>query len=643
MLNTNYCLSLTRKQRRESWEINIGNIPMGGKNPIRLQSMTSTPTQNVRETLEQCIRIIKAGGDYVRITVPTLKDVDNLREIKKLLREQNISNPIIADIHFNPKVAEAAAAVADKIRINPGNYTDSKKFKQIQFSEEEYKGEIDKIKERFIPLLTICKKNQTALRIGVNHGSLSDRILSRYGDTPEGMTESAMEFLRICLEEKFKNVVVSLKASNTRILVQATRLLVTKMNTEHMYFPLHLGVTEAGEGEDGRIKSAVGIGALLADGLGDTIRVSLTEDPEAEIPVCKKLVRYFEEKTGHPEILPLYRHTLNPYVYNKRESRDMGFPGGTNPPVVVADLSASAITDPEHLAQIGWMHDKKLNRWEFSDQAADIIYVKNNIPFVLPEEKIMLLDFKNWMELKSKTENIFPVFSSQEFLEKQLPELRQYFIHSKLSDLSREFIKKVKKFSNIVLIAESQNINSLAEHRRFILKLMRHQCSSPVIFKRNYAENQIEDFQLKSAADFGGLFLDGLGDGIWLNNSGNILPENINATSFGILQASRVRTTKTEFISCPSCGRTLFDLQKTTAKIREKTSHLKGLKIGIMGCIVNGPGEMADADYGYVGAGPGKITLYKSREVIKRNIPEEHAVDELVELIKDNGDWIDPS
>lgn len=556
-----YCPDIFNYTRRRSDEIKIGNTPLGGNNPIRIQSMTNTNTLDIKASVEQSIRIIEAGGEYVRLTAQGISEAESLQNIHLSLRKQGYETPLVADIHFNPKVAEVAAQYVEKVRINPGNFVPANEG-------------IEQIRERFIPLLDSCKANNTAIRIGVNHGSLSERIMNQYGDTPEGMVASAMEFLRICQEQNFTNVAISMKASNTLIMVQSVRLLVATMDKEGMNYPLHLGVTEAGDGEDGRVKSAVGIGALLADGIGDTIRVSLSEDPELEIPIAKKLADYFEQRKNHSTIKASIADTFNPYTYTRRKTQPVWKIGGEQVPVVIAQSEGDY-----HIAP-------------------DIIY--------------------------NKTET----FGTK-------------FLPITYADLSKEAIKNISADKNTVIILSSNHINSVGEMRAFFHALMAEGCTVPVVINLSYKENDVEALQVKAGADFGALLLDGFGDGIYLQNEGNINNEEINSIAFGILQAARVRVSKTEYISCPSCGRTLFDLQTAIARIKEKTVHLKGLKIGIMGCIVNGPGEMADADYGYVGAGKGMVSLYKKQECIEKNIPEVEAVDKLIELIKVGGDWKD--
>lgn len=638
-----YSSSLTKYQRRVSRLVRIGNSTIGGKSPIRLQSMTNTSTRDIEKTVDQCKRIIDAGADFVRITAPGVKDAEILDEIKTRLEMKGCTAPLIADIHYSTKAAEIAALLVDKVRINPGNYVDNNVGASID-TTQNHKQEIEKIKIRIAPLIEICRKNNTALRIGVNHGSLSKRIMDTYGDTPEGMAESAMEFLRICEEFDFQNIVVSMKASNTRIMVYANRLLVEKMMSENMDYPLHLGVTEAGEGEDGRIKSAVGIGAMLADGIGETVRVSLTEAPEKEIPVARKIVNHFESFTNHQEIQPIKRYPIKPYEYQRRKTRSVSFIGDENVPVVIGDISNLAETDLQSLKDFGWHFIAAKNTWKFDDNAADFLYIDTFRTFPrFPKHKGIIMPFDEWTKLNSENQFIYPLFTRDTYLEYNNQIDFLHFIIIEFKEITPALLAKIKNDATLVVICKTSNQNGIAEQRRFIIEFMNKTIPSPIIFQREYAETDPESFQLKSACDTGPLFVDGLGDGIWLKNvSEKISISKINQTAFGILQASRMRTTKTEYISCPGCGRTLFNLEETTAKIRKSTSHLKGLKIGIMGCIVNGPGEMADADYGYVGAQKGKITLYKNKEIIKKNIPEEHAIDELVKVIKLNGDWKDP-
>ena len=603
--------------RRATSVVNIGATPLGGDNPIRLQSMTNTPTQDTDACVSQAKRIVDAGGEYVRLTAQGVKEAENLRNINAALRRDGYNVPLIADIHFNPHVADVAAQYVEKVRINPGNYVDAARtFKHLEYTDEEYAGELQKIRDRFVPFLNLCKEHHTAIRIGVNHGSLSDRIMSRYGDTPEGMVESCMEFLRICVEEGFTDVVISIKASNTVVMVRTVRLLVATMEKEDMHFPLHLGVTEAGDGEDGRIKSAVGIGALLADGLGDTIRVSLSEAPEAEIPVARKLVDYIVKREGHAYIpgavAPDFDY-LNPVRRRTRAVRNIG---GRQVPVVL-----SARLD---------------GRMDFEPQLhPDYVYAGRQLPDYLPEGVECIVDADLWQGQAGT----WPAFKADQlpFMSACTAELKFLFIT--YMGLNEEALACLKFHPEIVLIAQSNHTNRLGEFRALAHQLMCEGLENPVIFFQHYAEQQTEDLQLKAAADMGALLMDGLCDGIFLFNQGNISPTVIDTTAFGILQAARTRISKTEYISCPGCGRTLYDLPGTIARIKAATSHLKGLKIGIMGCIVNGPGEMADADYGYVGAGRGKVSLYKKKECIEKNIPEKEAVERLIALIKQYGDY----
>lgn len=605
--------------RRNTHEVQIGNIPMGGSNPIRIQSMTNTVTRDTEACVEQAKRIIDAGGEYVRLTTQGVAEAENLKNINIGLRSQNYMNPLVADVHFNPKVAEVAALYAEKVRINPGNYVDAARtFKHLEYTDEEYAQELEKIRARFVPFLNICKENHTAIRIGVNHGSLSDRIMSRYGDTPEGMVESCMEFLRICVAEQFFNVVISIKASNTVVMVKTVRLLADVMEREGMSFPLHLGVTEAGDGEDGRIKSALGIGALLADGLGDTIRVSLSEAPEAEIPVARKLVDYVTAREGHPYIPGMMPESFNYLSPQRRKTQPVHNIGGNQVPVVIASgLTARQEVNPQF--------------------QPDYIYTGRTLP-EQRESCAYIVDADSW----TGEANTYPTFRpSNEDEEPLFLKIMQCNADLKFLFLSYmacndEIIALLRHHPEIVVIAQSNHPNRLGELRGLIHQLTCQGLENPVVIFEHYSENNAEDLQIKAAADMGALIFDGLCDGIFLFNQGNIASTVIDATAFGILQAGRARTSKTEYISCPGCGRTLFDLQSTLARIKAATADLKGLKIGVMGCIVNGPGEMADADYGYVGAGRGKVSLYRRKECIEKNIPEEQAVDKLLELIRND-------
>ena len=609
--------------RRETSEVNIGATPMGGSNPIRIQSMTNTFTQDTDACVAQVKRIVDAGGEYVRLTTQGIKEAENLKNINAALRQDGYMAPLVADVHFNPKVADVAAHYAEKVRINPGNYVDAARtFKHLEYSDEEYAQELQKIRDRFIPFLNICKENHTAIRIGVNHGSLSDRIMSRYGDTPEGMVESCMEFLRICVAENFTDVVISIKASNTVVMVKTVRLLADIMEKEGMHFPLHLGVTEAGDGEDGRIKSALGIGALLADGLGDTIRVSLSEAPEAEIPVARKLVDYIAQRHDHPYLPGAVAPEFNYLSPTRRKTVAVHNIRREHLPVdIAARLDGTMEFDPQFMP--------------------DYVYVGHQLTEQPIEDMQYIVDANIW---EGKV-NTWPAFSSEQlpFISGCNASLKFLFIT--YMGLNDEAIACLKFHPEVVLISQSNHPNRLGEQRALVHQLMNEGLKNPVIFFQHYPENEAENLQHKAAAEMGALIFDGVCDGIFLFNQGSkkgdkmISDKVVDATAFGILQAGRIRTSKTEYISCPGCGRTLYDLESTIARIKAATSHLKGLKIGIMGCIVNGPGEMADADYGYVGAGRGKISLYKKKECIEKNIPEDEAVEKLIELIKANGDY----
>ncbi len=582
--------------RRITDEVNVGNVVLGGNKPVRVQSMANTDTNDIQNSVEQCLRIVEAGGDIVRFTTQGVREAESLHKIHEALREKGCLTPLVADIHFNANAADVVAQYVEKVRINPGNYVGSIKIGDTSdYTDEEFETEYQKIRARFIPFLDICKKHNTAIRIGVNHGSLSERMMNRFGDTSRGMVESCMEFLTICREQDFHDVVISMKTSNTVMMVQTVRLLVTEMEQEDMHYPLHLGVTEAGDGEDGRIKSAVGIGALLADGIGDTIRVSLSEEPEAEIPVARQLVSYINERTNHPSIQAEESNLLSKFEYKRRQTFSVGNIGGENVPVVFISKDGGFTTIPD---------------------------------FLINEDKVNSASGENFTVYNAdKLNDLFSDSSSIRFL------------RLSLAQLSEELIKTLKSHKNIIVLLYTNHQNGVGEQRAFFHALLNAGCEVPVIICRKYNENDLQLLQIKAAADLGVLLIDGFGDGILIENEGNISIEAINSVAFGILQAARVRTTKTEFISCPGCGRTMFNLQTVIARIKARTSHLKGLKVGIMGCIVNGPGEMADADYGYVGAGRGKVSLYKKKECIERNIPEDEAVEKLIELIKVNGDW----
>ena len=599
--------------------------------------MTTTDTMDTEGTVEQSIRMIEAGCELVRITAPSKNEAENLANIKQELRKKGYDTPIVADIHFTPNAAEIAAGIVEKVRVNPGNYADKKKFEEIIYTDETYQAELERIRERFTPLVLLCKKNGTAMRIGTNHGSLSDRILSRYGDTPLGMVESAMEFLRICRDHDFHDVVISMKASNTQVMVQAYRLLVNHMMKEGMNYPLHLGVTEAGDGEDGRIKSAVGIGTLLEDGLGDTIRVSLTEAPEEEIPVARMLAERYSLRTSYDpiEAVPV---PINPFEHTRRHSHTVLNIGGRNVPRVIMDYSSRNEITAASLFAVGCNYSVPLDKWNLTDMASDFIYCgKNHVNFEIPGTLGLIYDVEAWQSLQNKT-RAYPLINADQMSQKWESEI--VFVHADASEINDAFIALLKSNERYVLLLSTTNSCGMAAQRAAFFKLMNAGCDTPVIAWRSYDLSSEDAFMLYSATDLGALFIDGLGDGLMIS-APQIPLQRVNATAFGILQATRTRISKTEYISCPSCGRTLFDLQETTAKIRARTSHLKGVKIGIMGCIVNGPGEMADADYGYVGTGPGKITLYKEKDVVKKNVPEANAVDELIALIKEGGDWVE--
>jgi len=653
-----YCNSLTEYSRFKTREVFVGKIPLGGNNPIRIQSMTTTNTMDTIATVEQTIRMVDAGCDYVRITAPSINEAKNLENIKNELRKRGYNVPLIADIHFTPNAAEIAARIVEKVRVNPGNYADKKKFDQQEYTDEEYNTELERIKEKFTPLVKICKEHGTAIRIGTNHGSLSDRIMNRYGDTPLGMVESALEFVRICEEIDYFNIVLSMKASNTQVMVQAYRLLVNRMINEGMNYPLHLGVTEAGGGEDGRIKSALGIGTLLEDGLGDTIRVSLTEDPEYEAPVAISLVNRYSNRIGHKPIVPIDKYLVDPFTYSKRQSLELPGVGGSSHPIVAADFSSYKNISYDDLKDIGYTYDAAADKWNVSDIAADFIFAgNNNLSFPIPSGLKQICNYHHWLTL-TENKDSYPLLTSADYLTVKKIFATLNFLKINFDDLTEELIKKLKGNNNTVLIIETKNNHGMAEQRRFFFELMNKEIKSPVIIKRDYKNISFDELRIYSSTDFGALLIDGMGDGVWItsnqmiagkreNDKTTLVSESlikfINRTLFGILQAARVRISKTDYIACPSCGRTLFDLQETTEMIRKRTSHLKGMKIAIMGCIVNGPGEMADADYGYVGSGTDKISLYRGKEVVNNNIPSAKAVDSLINLIKEDGNWTDPA
>lgn len=642
-----YCESLTRYNRFKTREVLIGNVPLGGNNPIRIQSMTTTDTMDTIKTVEQSIRMIEAGCEYVRITAPSLREAQNLKNIKDELSKRGYNTPLIADIHFTPNAAELAARIVEKVRVNPGNYIDKKKFQVIEYTDDNYREELERIRERFTPLVKICKEYGTAMRIGTNHGSLSDRIMSRYGDTPLGMVESALEFLRICEDENYHNIVLSMKASNPLVMVQAYRLLIQKMEEEGMNYPLHLGVTEAGDGEDGRIKSAIGIGTLLEDGIGDTIRVSLTEEPEFEAPVAIAIAGRYKERISHKLIPEISDPPIDPFIYSRRKTFEVAGIGGETVPKVISDFSNDESINYNSLKSIGYNYSPETDKWFLSDQACDLIYLgKNDLPFDAPNNLKLIYDYTKWISLTNKMKG-FPLFTSiSEFVNSKEKSFVLNVVQVNIENIFDGNFDKIKNDKTVVLILTTTNTHGMAEQRRAFFELIKNDCKNPIIIKRSYFDLEEENIRLFSSTDIGALLIDGLGDGVWIDAlTKKIFITNktfLNRTSFGILQATRTRISKTEYIACPSCGRTLFDLVEVTNKIRKKTEHLKGVKIAIMGCIVNGPGEMADADYGYVGSGPGKITLYRGKEVVKRSINSKNALDELIGLIKEDNVWVDP-
>ncbi len=646
LLDGGYCSSLTQYSRFVTREVQIGDIPMGAHHPIRIQSMTTTDTMDTIGTVEQTIRMVESGCEYVRITAPSIKEANNLAIIKKELRLRGYNVPLVADIHFTPNAAEVAARIIEKVRVNPGNYADKKKFENIDYTEVAYQAELSRIYDKFSPLVKICKEYGTAMRIGTNHGSLSDRIMSRYGDTPLGMVESAMEFIRMCEDLNYYNLVISMKASNTQVMVQAYRLLVQTMVKEGMNYPLHLGVTEAGDGEDGRIKSAVGIGTLLADGLGDTIRVSLTEDPEFEAPVARALANRFEGKSALKNFQQTDVSTLthnsqlvsySPFQYHRRNTIEQENFGGHQVPRVIINLENENLKDPAILNAVGFNYLALLDKYNLSDQACDMVYLGDKLPsFSFPGGLKQLYNYQTWLNLQDK-QNCHPLFNLADLSNAEIKDEKLNFVKVLAENLDTE---QLTGLNNIVLILATETENAMQTIRQAFLKLLDAGLKIPVIVERNFDGLNVEDLQLYSSTDLGGLLIDGFGDGVWINADGIPL-STINSTSFGILQATRTRISKTEYISCPSCGRTLFDLQETTQAIRARTSHLKGVKIGIMGCIVNGPGEMADADYGYVGAGVDRITLYRGQEVVKKNVKTADAIDELIGIIQGDGNWVE--
>jgi (E)-4-hydroxy-3-methylbut-2-enyl-diphosphate synthase len=661
-----YTHSLTSYERLKTVPVTVGELILGGGAPIRVQTMTTYDTMDAARTVEQSIRCIEAGAELMRITAPSKKEAENLQQIKDEIRKRGYKTPLVADIHFTPNAAEIAARIVEKVRVNPGNYADKKKFELLEYNDREYHDEIERIRERFLPLIAICKQYGTAMRIGTNHGSLSDRIMSRYGDSPMGMVESAMEFLRIARGENYHQIVLSMKSSNPLVMVEAYRLLVKTMQDEfNLLYPLHIGVTEAGDGEDGRVKSAIGIGTLLEDGLGDTIRVSLTEDPEFEIPVCQDIVaRYVSKKSG-TGILPVEKIPYSPFEYKRRKTQVVHNIGSGHPPVVVADFMIEQSITRESLQRTGYEYDPVTDKWKIGDAAADYIYTAEKLPdFELPGSVRVICNYGVWKNsnkyhIHSGEEKYFPLFFPDELetAGSWSPSMNFLSLNANRA-YSQELFQLFKKVPGLVICLYSDNENPVLSTRRFLMELITQGIDIPVILAVECLETTIDRQLIHFSVEAGALLADGMGDGIWLINdprkmlndrvSGRtyLRAENnhqfLNNTAFSILQAARTRISKTEYISCPSCGRTLFDLQETTAKIRSVTSHLKGLKIAIMGCIVNGPGEMADADFGYVGSGPGKITLYKGKEVMKRGVSSDTAVDELISLLKEHDVWIEP-
>lgn len=664
-----YAASLTQYERLKTREVNVGGLLIGNYNPIRLQTMTTTDTMDTEGTIAQTIRCIEAGAELVRITAPSKKEAENLLNIKKGLNQRGYHVPLVADIHFTPNAAEIAARIIEKVRVNPGNYVDKKKFEQIEYTDAEYLEEIDRIRERFTPLIKICKEYGTAMRIGTNHGSLSDRIMSRYGDTHIGMVESAMEFLRIARDENYHNIVLSMKASNPQVMVQAYRLLTGSMFQEFgECYPLHLGVTEAGDGEDGRVKSAVGMGTLLEDGIGDTVRVSLTEEPEAEIPVCRDLVKRYAKATEIPKVEEQEKIIVPVKKYPA--TFQVGNIGGGLVPVVVADLSKMESITPQSLESVGYTYDETTDKWSISDLAADYIYTnKAELPFALPGTLKVITSHDHWLDA-SDQDKYFPIFTDAEFMETSEESDTLNFVMMDASGaepLSQEVLEDLTKDKTVVICLSSTDINAMQSIRKRYWELTEKNVRNPTIIITDSHWQTADEHLIHYATEAGGLLLDGYGNGVCFGmspesyktgqasfgdtgavsgrnyNMNSSIEQFVNSTAFSILQATRTRISKTEYISCPSCGRTLFDLQETTAMIRSRTNHLKGVKIAIMGCIVNGPGEMADADFGYVGSGVGKITLYKGKDVVKKSVDSEVAVDELINLLKENDAWVEPA
>jgi (E)-4-hydroxy-3-methylbut-2-enyl-diphosphate synthase len=648
-----YTESITSYKRLKTREVKVGNLLLGNNHPIRVQTMTTTDTMDTMATVEQSIRCIEAGAELIRITAPSKTEAENLQNIKDELRKMGYHTPLVADIHFTPNAAEIAARIVEKVRVNPGNYVDKKKFEQIEYSDAEYAEEIERIRDRFTPLVRICKEYGTAMRIGTNHGSLSDRIMSRYGDTAMGMVESAMEFLRIARGEDYHNIVLSMKSSNTQVMVQAYRLLVNHMIEEFgEAYPLHLGVTEAGDGEDGRIKSAIGIGTLLEDGIGDTIRVSLTEDPELEIPVCNDIVKRYTDLVSNEFVPAVEKLPYSPYEYNRRETFEVSNIGAKHVPVVVADFGKFEKITPEDLQSIGYTYDVATDKWHIGDAAADYIFCNSALNFDLPGTLKVIQYQQPWLAATDKVKYV-PIFDTDQYLDDTVEKssLMNFVMIDCYSERYpqqqiEKIFSKLDKDKTAVICLSSTNKNAMQSIRRMFIELMNSNIKNPAIIICDSTDTTMDQSLVHYSIEAGGLLLDGLSDGVCFGHyfgNGKVFPKTkiLNSIAFGILQATRTRISRTEYISCPSCGRTLFDLQETTAKIRAVTNHLKGVKIAIMGCIVNGPGEMADADFGYVGSGVGKITLYKGKEVVKRNIDSNIAVDELINLLKENEAWVE--
>ncbi len=624
-------------RRLRTSEVCVGSVGIGGSNPIRIQSMTTTDTMNTQSSVDQSVKMIQKGCELIRLTAPSIKDAKNLYDIKNELIKRGFNVPLIADIHFTPNAAIEAAKIVEKVRINPGNYSDKKKFQIHNYSKTQYTDELKRIEDKFTPLINTCKKYKTAMRIGTNHGSLSDRIMSQYGDTPLGMVESALEFVRICEKEKFKQIILSMKASNPLVMIEAYRLLIKKMHQENMFYPIHLGVTEAGEGSHGRVKSAMGIGSLLMDGIGDTIRVSLTEPPEEEMPVAQHIIDYIKNVTINKKSTLKNDKDIVNIGGNARKTNSVLNIGGKNHPVVIYDMSKKPTIQTIDLLPLGYRYSSKLDKWHISDRACDYIFLGNSVlDFEIPGTLGVVMNYKAW-RLSQKG---YPKLSIKEYLQNTDFSSKLNFLDIYVDALDENILCKIKSDNTVVLLLNSKSSNTLYEYRKVLNILHSHNIFNPVIINKDYNSINKDKVQIAASIDFGSLLLDGVGDGVSFFSS-KLPPKFINNLLFDILQGSRKRISQTEYISCPSCGRTLFDLEETTAKIRRKTSHLKGLKIGVMGCIVNGPGEMADADYGYVGTGLDKVSLYKKQEMVKRNINTEDALDELIQLIKDHGDWLD--